>query len=347
MPRPRADEKSAQLSLFANAPEGDPVARPARTERRTREAEPVETFATDEDRELGAAVPPHVLLGTSSWTFPGWGGLVYAGRPSEKALVAGGLAAYARHPLFRTVGIDRSYYAPLGTRELAEYAAALPAGFRCVQKAWSGITQAHDPRTGERVATYLDPSVCVDRVIGPIAEAFAEHAGPLVLEFAPMRSTDRPGVVEFARALDAFFSKLPRTVPLAVELRNRELLAPPYLDVLRAHGVGHVLNLWERMPDVGEQLAIPGVLTAPFVVARLLIRPGRRYADQKAQFAPFDRVVEVDAKMRDDVVALADACAALGKVLFVVVNNKVEGSSPLSVRAIAGKLVRRVDDVPL
>ena len=47
-------------------------------------------------------------------------------RTSLGALVAGGLAAYARHPLFRTVGIDRSYYAPLGTRELAEYAAALP-----------------------------------------------------------------------------------------------------------------------------------------------------------------------------------------------------------------------------
>ncbi|MFM8890074.1 MAG: hypothetical protein ACKOTB_00370, partial [Planctomycetia bacterium] len=33
---------------------------------------------------LGAALPPRIHLGTSSWSFPGWTGLVYAahnGRP--------------------------------------------------------------------------------------------------------------------------------------------------------------------------------------------------------------------------------------------------------------------------
>lgn len=340
MPRPRATPES-QLSLFAPAP-ADEAAKDA-TPARPR----VETFATAADRELGSKVPAHVRFGTSSWTFPGWGGIVYAGNPSERDLVDHGLAAYARHPLFRTVGIDRSYYAPLGERELARYAAQLPAGFLCVQKAWSGITQVADPRTGKRLSTFLDASACVDRVLGPIASSFAAHAGPVVFELSPMRSADRLAPDDLADRLDAFFAALPRTVPLAVELRNRELLVPRYLDVLRAHGVSHVLNLWERMPSVGEQLAIPGVLTAPLVVARLLIQRGRRYADEKSRFAPFDRIVDPDPAAREDVVALVDACAALGKVVFVVVNNKVEGSSPLTVRALAEKLARRADDVAL
>ena len=35
---------------------------------------------------LGASLPASIRLGTSSWSFPGWKGLVYAGRSSEQAL---------------------------------------------------------------------------------------------------------------------------------------------------------------------------------------------------------------------------------------------------------------------
>jgi hypothetical protein len=95
------------------------------------------------------------------------------------------------------------------------------------------------------------------------------------------------------------------------------------------------------MPDIGSQLAIRGVLGAPFVVARLLIPPGRRYADRKRELAPFDRLVDPQEGMRDDVARLVEETARLGKVLFVIVNNKAEGSSPLTVRALAERVARR------
>ena len=77
------------------------------------------------------------------------------------------------------------------------------------------------------------------------------------------------------------------------------------------------------------------------MVARLLIPPGQRYDARKRDLAPFDRVVDLQHKMRDDVVKLAEACEKLGKVLLVIVNNKAEGSSPLTVRALAERLVAR------
>ena len=82
------------------------------------------------------------------------------------------------------------------------------------------------------------------------------------------------------------------------------------------------------------------VLTAPFVVSRLLIPPGQSYEDRKRSLAPFDRVVDPQEKMRDDVARLAEACEKLGKVLLVIVNNKAEGSSPLTVRALAERIAR-------
>src|SRR5512137_2496942 len=62
---------------------------------------------------LGARLPALVRLGSSSWSFPGWAGLVWARHHPADVLSADGLLAYARHPLLRAVGVDRTFYAPL------------------------------------------------------------------------------------------------------------------------------------------------------------------------------------------------------------------------------------------
>lgn len=290
---------------------------------------------------LAARLPPHLRLGTSSWSFPGWAGLVYAGRPTEKELADVGLAEYARHPLMTTVGIDRSYYAPIDGETWRRYDAQLPPGFPCVIKALSEITAAVHPKTREANPSFLDAARCTEVVCRPLLENFAEHVGALVFELPPVRRSELMAPRDFALRLGAFLDALPSGLPYAVELRNRELFTPRYLDVLRERGVGHVLNYWERMPDVGAQLDVPGVLTAEAVVTRLLIPPGQRYAERKAALAPFDRIVEPQEKMRADVERLVQACAELGRVLLVIVNNKAEGSSPLTVRALAERIARR------
>ena len=51
--------------------------------------------------ELAARLPSALRLGTMSWSFPGWRGLVYGRDVPEGALAGLGLTAYARHPLLR------------------------------------------------------------------------------------------------------------------------------------------------------------------------------------------------------------------------------------------------------
>ena len=80
---------------------------------------------SDELRALADALPPDLWLGTSSWSFPGWAGLVYDREYSERRLAREGLGAYARHPLARAVGIDRSYHAVVPQEAFADYAARL------------------------------------------------------------------------------------------------------------------------------------------------------------------------------------------------------------------------------
>ena len=88
-------------------------------------------------KALGQTLPASVHLGTSSWSFPGWVGLVYGSSYSDVQLARRGLAAYAAHPLLRTVGIDRTFYAPISEsvfRSYAKQAREVAPGFRFLVK---------------------------------------------------------------------------------------------------------------------------------------------------------------------------------------------------------------------
>jgi len=296
---------------------------------------PLDTTA---DAALAAKRPPGLFLGTSSWTFRGWAGVVYRGNPTQEQLVERGLEEYARHPLFNTVAIDRSYYAPLGVDELAHYARQLPEGFRCVMKVWNAVTSRVDPRTRAPNPQYLDPGFFKDAVLSAVDKTFAAHQGPLLFQFLPLSRSELPSPTEFSHKLERFLSQLPRDYPYAVELRNSELLTPSYFAALQRHGVAHVFNHWERMPAIRDQLANPASLTASHVVCRLLLPQGMGYEEMREAYAPFDKLQAVDEAMREDVVSLWKACRAAGRSLTIIVNNKAEGSSPLTVRALLQRL---------
>jgi uncharacterized protein YecE (DUF72 family) len=294
---------------------------------------------TSADAALAKRRPEGLFLGTSSWTFRGWSGLVYRGTPTQEQLVEQGLEEYARHPLFNTVGVDRSFYAPLSAEEWKHDARQLPPGFRCLVKVWNAVTSLVDPRTRAPNPQFLDASFFNDAVLAPIDAAFRDHVGPLLFQFTPLGRAELPKPNDFAFKLDRFFARLPKAFTYAVELRNPELLTPSYFAALARNGEAHVFNHWERMPALRDQLANPASLTAPHVVCRLLLPQGTGYEEAREAFAPFDRLQAVDETMRTDVVALWKAARAAKRSLSIIVNNKAEGSSPLTVRALLERIV--------
>jgi len=68
---------------------------------------------------------------------------------------------------------------------------------------------------------------------------------------------------------------------------------------------------------------------------RLLLRPGTRYDERRDEFLPFDRIVDPSPEMRGEVVNLVRDATRIGRDVFVLVNNKAEGCSPLTIRALA------------
>ena len=65
---------------------------------------------------LAARLPTGVHFGTSSWSFPGWKGLVYSGARTQTMLAREGLREYATHPLLTSKNMPnpRCLQAPTG-----------------------------------------------------------------------------------------------------------------------------------------------------------------------------------------------------------------------------------------
>ncbi|MGE3957043.1 MAG: DUF72 domain-containing protein [Vicinamibacterales bacterium] len=293
-----------------------------------------------EAASVAAALPPHVFFGTSSWSFPGWKGLVYSSSRTQAELAREGLREYARHPLLTTVGVDRSYYAPMPAEDLRTWASQLPGGFRCCFKAPASVTALAlgPPSRPSPNPDFLSVDRLVDDLLAPCDAAFRQHTGPIILEFPPFPRSMRIEPEAFLGRLDRFLAQLPRSFEYVVELRDARLLTPAYRQVLAAHRVGHTYNYWSAMPAPGEQAAVVPPEDFDLAVIRLLLKPGTWYEEQRERFKPFNRLVEPDEGMRADVAALARRVANRGRRVFVLVNNKAEGSSPLTVTALARRL---------
>jgi uncharacterized protein YecE (DUF72 family) len=298
----------------------------------------------EEFRRLAARVPPNIRFGGSTWSYPGWRGLVYHRDYEGKGASARMLEEYAAFPLFRTVGIDSSFYAPPEEPTLRAWAEHLPPGFPCVSKVWNQITvhtfsKALDKaRAGQVNPDFLSADVFLEAVYEPYRRYFGDHAGPFVFEFQNIARQSRVSPASFAQRLDEFFSALPVEGSYAVELRNEEFLTPMYFAVLREHGVAHVFNSWTRMPDIGDQLDLPGSISAPFIVARALLRRGRTYDEAVDAFAPYDRIREPNPELRRDLVRLIETAVHARIPAYLLVNNRAEGSAPLTIAEVVRML---------
>ena len=306
--------------------------------------------ADDRFARLADQLPPLLRFGTSSWNYPGWQGLVYHREYPARGAAARMLEEYARFPLFRTVGIDSTFYAPPTPATLDSYAKALPAGFPCVSKVWSQLTvhtwsKAQDPvRAGRRNPDFLNAELFTEAVWEPYRDHFGGHAGPFVFEFQQIAERDGVPAEEFAARLDRFFGELPPEGSYGVEIRNEEYLTPDYFAMLRRHRVAHVFNSWTRMPPIGAQLDLPGALTAPFAVARALLRPGRKYQDAVDRFAPYNRIQEPNPELRGDLTRLIRSALDASVPTYILVNNRAEGSAPLTIAAIARLLIGQPEE---
>jgi uncharacterized protein YecE (DUF72 family) len=295
--------------------------------------------------DLAAAIPPLLHLGTSSWSFPGWKGLVWDQEHAGATLSKHGLGAYAQHPMLRTVSLDRSFYRPLSASQYAAYAAQVPEHFRFVVKAPSLVTDATvrgaDGRGVQPNPAFLDPTLAISEFVQPALEGLGPRIGSLVFQISPLPGTWLARVPEFFAQLETMLAALPPLpdgATIAVEVRDAQLLVPEFAALLKRSGATYCLGLHARMPPIEAQLPMlralwPGPLVCRWNLHRKHGAYG--YEEAKSTYEPFDRLVDPDPDTRDMLARVIVATAAAGFHAYVTINNKAEGSAPLSVQELA------------
>ncbi|WP_118179643.1 DUF72 domain-containing protein [Paraburkholderia phosphatilytica] len=341
---PRAKPTSTSTSAAPGANQPTPQPAPRRRGRGVLPAQPSEATL-----RIAAALPRQIHVGTSTWSFPGWRDIVYGDDYSDSKLSREGLTAYGAHPLLRTVSIDRSFYAPLPVADYARYAQQVPAHFRFIVKGPSSVTDATvRAARGEPVADnpcFLNAQIATEEFVRPCIDGLGAKAGALVFQFSPLPDTILADPAGFAARLAEFFAALP-DLPAgtcyAVEIRDACLLTPRFVRMLRAANVRYCVGVHARMPDTLRQAAalalMDGEPAGPLIV-RWSLHSGFKYEQAKAKYEPFNQIVDEDLATREALAELAVRYAIAGQPVLIAVNNKAEGSAPLTCAGLATAIV--------
>lgn len=297
---------------------------------------------------LAATLPAGLRLGTSSWSYPGWAGLVWEREYGESTLSRRGLAAYARHPLFRTVSLDRGFYQPLSAAQFASYAAQVPDDFRFVVKAPSLTTDAmirdEAGRGTQPNPEFLDPDAALRHFVEPALQGLGHKLGALVFQISPLPPAGLARIPELIERLHALLRAIPALSTIApdavaaVEVRDPQWLTPSFAQALRETGATYCLGLHAKMPLIDAQLPILRALWPGPLVCRWNLNPRHGafgYEKARQQYAPYDRLQDPDPGTRAALARVIAGTVGAGQNAFVTLSNKAEGSAPLSVLELA------------
>ena len=270
-----------------------------------------------------------LIAGTSSWSEKAWVGPFYP----EGTKPGDFLALYAeRYP---AVEADVTYYRVPDARLVDGWRRKTPESFRLCAKFPRSIVHAGEgPRPdGARVLVSDQARGDTERFLGAM-ERLGDRCGPLVLQFPYFNRSAFNSPEPFLERLDGYLAALPEGFRYAVEVRNKNWIGTPLLDLLRRHRVPLVLVDLAYMPHADSLAKDHDLLTGDFVYTRLI-------GDRKKTEAAAERFDSVALDLSDRLerwaVLLADLLGQVDEV-FAFANNHFAGYGPGTI----DELVERV-----
>jgi len=292
---------------------------------------------------LDFSVPPEfhglLRLGTCSWKYDSWKGLVYEKgrryRPGDY------LADYAK--VLDSVEIDQWFWSLFpghvrlpDPRDIRLYEKSVPKGFVFTVKAPNALTLTHfyakQPPASAAFAGQPNPHFldnALFRQFLDLLSAFGPKLGPVMFQFEYLNRQKMASKEVFFERFGEFIRKAPGGFEYALEIRNPNYYSPPFFKFLKEHGLGFVYLDGYYMPPVGQVFDRFQPKTAGFQVIRL--HGGDRLEIEGETQQVWNKVA---APKPDGLKAAATIVRAnaRNKVLtYLNLNNHYEGSAPLSI----------------
>lgn len=257
----------------------------------------------------------YLRIGTSSWKYDSWKGLVYD--PNKKYKPQDYLFDYSRY--YNTVEIDQWFWSlfPTGAKlpkkeDVESYAASVPDDFLFTVKVPNSITLTHYySKQPKAYKDYADKPN--DFFLGAdLLKRFLEtldpmkgKLGPMMFQFEYLNKHKMPSSKAFYDKLDAFLEKAPTGYQYAIECRNPNYLKPDFFDFLSDHKLSFVLLDGYYMPPIQDVIRWHNINTADYTIIRLQGRDRQEIEGKTGE--TWDKLVDDHSK---DIDTLTNPCVA-------------------------------------
>ncbi len=274
-------------------------------------------------------------IGTCSWKYDSWRGLVYSEGKGINYL-----QEYSKQ--FSTVEVDQWFWSLFkGTVVLpkaevvSEYAQSIPPGFVMSIKIPNSITLTHQYKKKPSEPLVPNPHFLSTDLMGKFLqtlEPLGDHIGPLLFEFEYLNKIKMPSLGHFTEMFAVFLQGLPAGYKYCVEIRNPNYLSDEYFDFLTEHHLGPVFLQGYYMPSIFDLYEkFKDRLSDPVVLR--LHGPDRRGMEERTKNV-WDKIIEPRDGELLQLTAMVNDLLERRHQVFVNVNNHYEGSAPRTIEKI-------------
>jgi uncharacterized protein YecE (DUF72 family) len=280
----------------------------------------------------------NLRIGTCSWKFPSWHGLVY---PAPKGINY--LEAYAEH--YDTVEIDQWFWSLFGEDSIGlpkpadvhAYRRSVPDDFVFTVKAPNSVTLTHFYKRGRTDPLVENPyflSPSLFRTFLSLLNPLGDTLGPIMFQFEYLNRQKMPSQARFQELFEAFSAELPADYQYGIEVRNANYVNQSTFEFLNRSGLSPVLLQGYWMPPITDIYEDWGDFIARHeVVVIRLLGPDRKGIERQTG----KRWNQIVAPRDEELAAIVEMVQDLlerGVDVYLNVNNHYEGSAPLTIARI-------------
>jgi len=289
--------------------------------------------------KIPAGFRPYLRLGTCSWKYESWKGLIYERgktyRPDDY------LSDYSKR--LNSVEVDQWFWSLFPTsvklpetKTVKIYAESVPDDFQFTVKAPNSLTLTHfyskqtagaGDFAGKPNKLFLNNDL-LQQFLERLAP-LGKKLGPVMFQFEYLNRQKMPSQEAFFESFAAFIGKAPKNIFYAIETRNPNYLTPAFFDFLTKHRLGFVYLEGYYMPPIGQVFEKFKPATAPFSIVRL--HGGDRLEIETETGEAWGRIVAPKPQSIRAAVEITRENIRKKIVTYLNVNNHFEGSAPLTI----------------
>jgi uncharacterized protein YecE (DUF72 family) len=279
-------------------------------------------------------------IGTCSWKYDSWKGLVYSKNVGKNYL-----REYSAY--FNTVEIDQWFWSLFGEDKVVlpqpnvvkSYLEAVPDDFKFTIKIPNSITLTHFYQKDKSKPLQPNPyflSIQLFKNFLQSIELMTSKIGILMFQFEYLNKQKMKSQGEFQQRFGAFINQIEKQIPLAVEIRNPYYLNSNFFDFLNHNNLSPVFLQGYYMPPVFDTYLKYSYQINKTVVIRLH-GPDRSKIEEKSG-GNWSKILEPKDGEISRIIKIISDLNKKKIDVYVNVNNHYEGSAPRTIQKIKDQL---------